>query len=74
MPADPKALRKLLAKATPGPWGNNCHGTFWSEGERDEGNVLYLGATMTPNNAALIVAAVNSLPELLDELERLREN
>jgi cell division protein ZapA (FtsZ GTPase activity inhibitor) len=53
-------LEKLLAAATPGPW---THAS----------DKLAAGNIKAPDNAALIVAAVNALPELLAENERLRE-
>ena len=45
-------LKKLLAAATPGPW---THAS----------DKLAAGNIKAPDNAALIVAAVNALPELL---------
>ena len=50
-------LKKLLAAATPGPW---THAS----------DKLAAGNIKAPDNAALIVAAVNALPELLARLER----
>ena len=55
-------LKKLLAAATPGPW---THAS----------DKLAAGNIKAPDNAALIVAAVNALPELLamaEENARLR--
>ena len=52
------ALRELLAKATPLPWPT----------VKGESATLH-----TPADSALIVAAVNALPELLDTLARLGE-
>ena len=52
-------LKKLLAAATPGPW---THAS----------DKLAAGNIKAPDNAALIVAAVNALPELLAEVEVLR--
>lgn len=51
-------LKKLLAAATPGPW---THAS----------DKLAAGNIKAPDNAALIVAAVNALPELLAEVRRL---
>ena len=56
-------LEKLLAAATPGPW---THAS----------DKLAAGNIKAPDNAALICAAVNALPELLamaEENARLRE-
>jgi hypothetical protein len=76
-------IKRLLAEATPGPW--NVHtqadgdyllhthtpytygvATVYAPSEADE-------AAEGEANAALIVAAVNSLPDLLAERDRLRE-
>jgi len=51
-------LKKLLAAATPGPW---THAS----------DKLAAGNIKAPDNAALICAAVNALPELLAERDRL---
>ena len=53
-------LKKLLAAATPGPW---THAS----------DKLAAGNIKAPDNAALICAAVNALPELLAENAKLRE-
>ena len=53
-------LERLLAEATPLPW----------EYASDK---LAAGNIKAPDNAALIVAAVNALPELLAENAKLRE-
>jgi hypothetical protein len=53
-------LEKLLAAATPGPW---THAS----------DKLAAGNIKAPDNAALIVAAVNALPELLARVKRLEE-
>jgi hypothetical protein len=50
-------LKKLLAAATPGPW---THAS----------DKLAAGNIKAPDNAGLIVAAINALPELLAKLER----
>jgi len=55
-------LRRLLADATPGPWGN-----FHDE----RGVPWVLPPSMTHHDRALIVAGVNALPALLDLVERL---
>jgi len=69
-------LRALLAKATPGPW---ALGDGTGEGRNvvtDEPEpwytALFYGGADEVNcdsNAALVVAAVNALPALLDRLE-----
>jgi len=74
-------LRELLRAATPTPWingervdecaaVNESHADIYhvSEGE----NCTVGCATFSPADAELVVAAVNALPELLDELEKLR--
>lgn len=50
-------LKKLLAAATPGPWAHAS-------------DKLAAGNIKAPDNAALIVAAVNALPELLERVKR----
>lgn len=77
----PDELRELLEKATKGPW------EVWEMGDPrvvapEAGWTVYTNENPKPNdeptlwaNARLIVAAVNSLPALLDaqaEAERLR--
>ena len=71
-------LRRLLAEATPGPW--NDTGIKRDDGllgwviTGDDGNdVCQTIETYKTTNASLIAAAVNALPALLDERERLRE-
>lgn len=54
---DLEGLEKLLAEATPLPW----------EYASDK---LAAGNIKAPDNARLIVAAINALPELLARLER----
>lgn len=68
-------LRRLLAGATPGPWiedGNTSEPHASDILYRDEqlDDLCYVADTVHSPNAALIVAAVNNLPRLLDELER----
>ena len=74
MTTDTKRLRELLSKATPGPWEPTntttvncnyaCGSGPWIISDRNDPQVIA--------DAALIAAAVNALPELLDEVERLR--
>ena len=68
-------LRKLLAEATPGPW--NDTGIKRDDGllgwviTGDDGNdVCQTIETYKTTNAALIAAAVNALPALLDAADR----
>ena len=58
--SDPTDLRALLAAATPGPWDyGGAPSEYWA---------YYLEGP----DADLIIAAVNALPDLLDERDRLR--
>lgn len=59
-----EALRELLAKASPRPWGRS--GDLIDDGG-PEGNVLH--QCLCEEDAALIVAAINALPALLDVVE-----
>ena len=68
-------LRRLLAEATPGPW--NDTGIKRDDGllgwviTGDDGNdVCQTIETYKTTNAALIAAAVNALPALLDAADR----
>jgi hypothetical protein len=79
---DIKKLRELLAKATPGPWvvdEDNREGYKWNNHiVNNEGRIAFMAHKPGDNEqweaaAHLIVAAVNALPALLDEVERLRE-
>lgn len=69
-PGERERLRVLLTKGTPLPWYCDDEGCIYSDGEC--GNVPVLepheGSTTTlgENNAALLSAAVNALPSLLD--------
>jgi hypothetical protein len=64
---DIDALRALLRNASPPPWQH-------VDGETivDSADGTSLVETTRPDDAALIVAAVNALPHLLDELKELR--
>ena len=66
-------LKRLLAEATPGPWEVK-QGAVQSDAV---GCVAMMatdcGDEIHPADLKLIVAAVNSLPAMLAELERLRE-
>jgi hypothetical protein len=64
---DIQQLRDLLAAATPGPWIVNDDDTIsLASGEKAAWRQAHRA------NCALIVAAVNALPDLLDEVNRLR--
>lgn len=69
------ALRALLARATPSPWAHQHYGPS-DECVRDADGtpVAWCRANQpTPSaDAALIAAAINALPALLDEIEALR--
>lgn len=60
-------LRELLAAATPGPWVRTASGITQAadDGGPDYGEI----ADPAPDDAVLIVAAVNAIPALLDRLE-----
>ena len=66
-------LRELYKKATTGPWTtlNSAPNRFWViDGENS--HVAVTGCNEYGiSNAALIVAAVNALPALLDRIEKL---
>ncbi len=69
---DITALRELLKKATPGPWhrlGVSGPRGFVAVSESAESAV---SLSERQADTDIIVAAVNALPGLLDELERLR--
>lgn len=72
---DLDALEALLGKATPGPWGQEPFGLIVSQEENESGKHALIADPTGDANAALIVAAVNSLPALIArvrELERER--
>lgn len=72
-------LRRLAAEATPGPWKD---GNFGSILVGDKANCHAIMSAQTNSgmlrnyqaNTAFIVAAVNSLPSILAELDALRED
>jgi len=70
MTTDTKKLRELLAKGTQGPWGNAPDGSVIAFMEQK--NAFLVCRNVFPTDAALICAAVNALPALLDEVEGLR--
>ena len=62
-------LRELLAKATPGPWKvyrDRCPGIGVASTKYN------IGGFESDADNALAVAAVNALPTLINEIERLR--
>jgi hypothetical protein len=85
MPVDLKELRRLHEAATPRPWQSERA----YDGRRSVCILRSISTTLCVNsegdawhehpeenfqqNAALIAAARNALPSLLDEIERLRE-
>ena len=78
---DVDALDKLREAATAGPWACNAEpvthqspeGHIWSESLRATGEWAdEVADTFEHPDAALIVAAVNALPELLAEVRRGR--
>lgn len=77
---DVSALRALLAAATPGPWteddgslyGPNDGAVAHIARHASMHTVMATGEDWSHADAALIAAAVNALPALLDELEALR--
>ena len=71
-----KRLRELAEKATPGPWRkvvcNKEDGWSCVMGEHEAVTDGVQTGEMNGDNADFIAAARNALPELLDEVERLR--
>ncbi len=71
-------LRELLANATPGPWTlDNDPCAACREDGRDAFSIRQVeghehAMFSDAPDAALIVAAVNALPALLDEIDALR--
>jgi hypothetical protein len=68
-------IKRLLAEATPGPWALHNE-TCVSSGDTMTAQTCDDEPENTPQaeqNAALIVAVVNSLPDLLADIELLRE-
>ena len=69
-------LRALLAEVTPGPWvpgssGDEAYVVTLQSGTRTDRLPPF--GHLSKADVRLIVEAVNALPALLDELERLRE-
>ena len=65
-------LRKLLADATPGPWKawqSRTNGKKYVSTLTDLG-LAQINKLASPDDGALIAAAVNALPALLDAAER----
>ena len=59
-------LRRLLEEGTPEPWELDPEDMIWGAGE-------LISSDASGPDAALIVAMHEALPQLLDEIERLRE-
>jgi hypothetical protein len=74
-PPDEKQLRELLAKGTPIPWDGRCASIYGADSNIVAEPAPYgsFGRDHWFENLALIVAAVNALPSLLDELAALRK-
>lgn len=79
MSADIAKLRELLAEAPPAPWTitqgtPSMSGSKWTIRRKGAPGIQASGYTYGHgcHMENLIVAAVNALSELLDELERLR--
>ncbi len=76
-PARIAALRELLAKATPGPWktSRDLHDDGYFYIDTQSGTLMETEASnpieTEGDNASLIVAAVNALPELLEAVEMM---
>lgn len=66
---DINKLRRLMERATPGPWEAVFEPEFAGVFSADDGPHV---CNARHANAELIVAAVNALPDLLAELETLR--
>ena len=69
-------LRRLLAEATPGPWRFDGFDRILSKDDEAQLATVYGAACQDQDGypvALLLVAAVNALPVLLAERERLRE-
>jgi hypothetical protein len=70
------ALRKLLAEATPGPWGSECASVFGPDPDRDSVAECDWDQTkpgeLEDADAALIAAMRNALPALLDAAEAMQ--
>jgi hypothetical protein len=71
-------LKRLIAEATKGPWKHvsYCGMDLIGTGDRPRepaNHICQLSDKNEAANAALITAAVNSLPSLIAEVERLRE-
>jgi hypothetical protein len=72
MTPDPKELRALLAKVTPGPWETDgrviqCDSGIHTIGELSQWLPEFEGERKA--NAAFIAAARSAVPALLDEIE-----
>ena len=68
----PDELRRLLAAATPGPWTQHKDYVCAPEATEHDWNVAHF--PYNREDAEFVVAAVNALPGLLDELDALQAN
>lgn len=83
MTPDLDALRALLEKATPGPWRKRMEEPYEMDIASRDRSIVKVWLDDAPvedynetqhANATLIVAAVNTLPALLDALQGARED
>jgi len=66
-------LRRLLAEATPGPWEVGDDRVWGNADDVEPETLVYLIELASPTaNSALIVAAFNALPALLDVVDAAR--
>jgi hypothetical protein len=67
-------LRRLHEAATPGPWGTYKSLNGWHITVPPSNDPLHLGLVGNQGNDMMLCAtARNALPDLLDEIDRLRE-
>jgi len=69
MQNDLEELERVLAAGTPGPWQAYEHIVYTGR----SGGFSLRDCPKPYDDAALIVAAVNALPSLIEEVKRLRE-
>lgn len=68
-------LREILAKATPGEWASNSKkevGPISTADDQTHGMIIVCADAWSRADASAIIAAVNTLPAALGEIERLR--
>lgn len=73
-PVDTAALRRLLAdeRLPAGPWQPYLSGGGWVVLDADNNDILHTHRDDPDCLHGLVIDAVNALPSLLDEVERLR--